>query len=264
MSRLAAPLRLSEHLYIVYSEFPHRDSGNVYLLTGRAPTLIDCGSRRSVPHLRHNLEQARIPVRDLVQIIATHGDCDHVQGYHALRLEHPGLPLRIHPRDLPLVQESNPYRNAGYLYRDSFAPLPADQCLSLDDGETLAAGDGSLTVHHTPGHTEGSVCLWGEIDGTKVLFAGDTVGGAMRTLDGADLAMWAQAVQTWELSLQRLARLDIDWVLNGHEPVRSLPLTRIQFDRSIASFGKMLSPWFLLDDQDEEDDVETAPLVEVM
>jgi glyoxylase-like metal-dependent hydrolase (beta-lactamase superfamily II) len=254
--------RLSPHLFIVYSEFPHRDSGNVYLITGRFPTLIDCGSRRSAPHLLRNLAQLGIHVRNITQVIATHGDCDHVQGYHDLSLKHPGLPLRMHRNDWPVVSESDPYRNAFYLYPNACLPLSVDRCLPLEDGETIAAGDGTLTVHHTPGHTEGSVCLWGEIDGKKVLFAGDTVGGAMRTLDGADLMLWAQAVRMWEQSLQRLAALDIDWVLNGHEPAASLPLNRARFDRAIAFFGKMLDPWFLLDDQDDEEDVVATPLAE--
>jgi len=252
MSRLTAAKRLTPHLYVVYSEFPHRDSGNVFLITGRSPTLIDCGSRRVIPHLIRNLAQLGIDVRDLARVIATHGDCDHIQGYHDLHRLHPALRLHIHRHDWPLVQESDPYRNANYIYGNPFVPLPAERCVPLEDGETIAAGDGALMIHHTPGHTEGSVCLWGEIDGKKVLFAGDTVGGAMRSLDGADLRIWAQAVVTWEQSLQRLARLDIDWVLNGHEPAHGLPLGRARFDRAVASFGKMLNPWFLLDEQEDE------------
>jgi glyoxylase-like metal-dependent hydrolase (beta-lactamase superfamily II) len=258
MTRLTAPKQLSDHLYIVYAEFPHRDSGNIYLVTGRSPTLIDCGSRRAVPHLLRNLDQLGVAVSDLTRIIATHGDCDHIQGFHDLRLLHPALRLHIHPADWPLVLESDPYRNANYLYRNPFVPLLAEHCVPLADGETIAAGDCALMVHHTPGHTEGSVCLWGEIDGHKVLFAGDTVGGAMRSLNGADLRLWAQAALTWERSLERIAGLDIDWVLNGHEPAHGLPLSRARFDRAVGSFGKMMSPWFLLDEQEDEEPVETV------
>lgn len=254
MPRLTAPRQLSPHLFVVYSEFPHRDSGNVFLVTGRVPTLIDCGSRGSVPQLRRNLSQLGIDVRDIPQVIATHGDCDHLQGFHDLRLDHPDLQLHLHPADWPLVQMSNPYRNAGYLYRNPFTPINAEHCSSLEDGAQLDAGDGALSVLHTPGHTEGSVCLSGEIDGHNVVFAGDTVGGAMRSLEGADLMIWAQAARTWEHSLHRLAALDIEWILSGHEPAATLPLSREWFDRAVASFGKMMNPWFLLDETGDEDD----------
>lgn len=251
MPRLAAPRQLSPHLSIVYAEFPHRDSGNVYLITGTVPTLIDCGSRSAAPQLLHNIRQAGVDVRDIDQVIATHGDFDHVQGFHELHAANPELTLLVHPIDAPLTREPNPYRNAGYLYRDAFRPIPPELTRPIVDGDRIAAGDGELLVVHTPGHTEGAVCLWGEIDGRHVLFAGDTVEGAMRGLEGADLAIWARAASTWRESLQRIAALEIDWILNGHEPVDGLPLTRDRLDRGIASFGKMMNPWFLLDEEDE-------------
>lgn len=244
MPSLTAPVQLSPHLFIVYSEFPHRDSGNAYLITGRYPTLIDCGSQGAVPQLVDNLVQADVRVEDLTQVIATHGDYDHIQGYHDLRLKHPALPLRLHRNDWPIVQGNDPYQNASYLYRRAFVPFTAEQCLPLEDGATIDAGDSVLTAHHAPGHTEGSTCLLGTIDGHGVLFAGDAVGGAMRSLTGADLRIWAQAAVTWKQSLQRLAGLEFEWVLNGHEPAETLPLSRARFDRAVTSFGQMLNPWF--------------------
>lgn len=252
MPRLAAPRQLSPHLHVVYAEYPHHDSGNVYLITGRVPTLIDCGSRPAVPQLRRTLAQLGFDITDIDQIIATHGDCDHVQGFHDLYLANPDLELHIHPLDAPLTREPDLYRNAGYLYRDAFTPIPPEPCRLINDGDLVPAGDGELLVVHTPGHTEGAVCLWGEIDGHKVLFAGDTVEGSMRGLEGADLAIWVEAARAWKRSLQRIAGLDIDWVLNGHEPVEGLPLTRARLDRGIASFGKMMNPWFYLGEDEDE------------
>src|SRR5690606_21867908 len=69
---------------------------------------------------------------------------------------------------------------------------------------------------------------------------------------------WAKAMLSWEESLKRISLLDIDWILDGHEPVHGLPLTRDRLDRSIASFGKMLNPWFTLNDT-SEDDAEPVP-----
>lgn len=264
MSRLAAPRQLSPHLYIAYAEFPHRDSGNVYLVTGKHPTLIDCGSRRGVRYLVENLAQIGLEPRDIEQVIATHGDCDHLQGYHELRRLHPGLSIRIHPRDLPLVLENDPYRNASYLYgnANAFEPFAPEQCLPIAEGDRVPADDTELTVVHTPGHTEGSVCLLGEIDGHWIVFAGDTVGGSMRSLTGANLAIWAEAAQTWERSLQKLSALEFDWVLTGHEPEASLPISRARFDRAIASFGKMLNPWFSLAEGEDADGNDRAPVAE--
>lgn len=250
MTVLSAPMRLSAHLYLVYAEYPHIDSGNVYLVTGSQPTLIDCGSRRAAPRLMSNLARLGLGMRDIRQVIATHGDCDHTQGYHDLRTLQPDLRLSMHRFDWPLVVEGDPYRSANYVYRRPFVPFAADHCLPLDDGDAVPAGDAMLTVHHTPGHTDGSICLLGEIDGRRVLFAGDTIGGSMKSLAGADLRLWADAAATWTASLQRLGALSFDWVLSGHEPAEGLPIQRALVDRLFASFGLMLNPWFLLADDE--------------
>lgn len=249
MPALTAPLQLSANLYVAYSEYPHVDSGNVYLITGEHPTLIDCGSQRAVPRLVRNLAQLGLPVSDVHQVIATHGDYDHTQGFHELRKLQPGIPLLINRHDWPTMLEGDTYRSSSYLYRRPFVPFAADQCLPLDEGDVVPVGNTTLTAYHTPGHTEGSVCLLGDIDGRGVLFAGDAIGGSMKSLAGADLQLWANAVVTWTESLQRLGELSFDWVLNGHEPADTLPLRRSHVDRLLGSFGKMMNPWFLLEEE---------------
>jgi glyoxylase-like metal-dependent hydrolase (beta-lactamase superfamily II) len=246
MVALTAPVRLFDSLYIVYSEYPHVDCGNVYLTTGATPTLIDCGSPRGVDRLVLNLAQLGLDVADVVQVIATHGDYDHIQGFHRLRALNPELRLYLHRQDWPIVQGNDAYSNSSDLYQQPFVPFLANDCLPLDDGAAIPAGDGTLTVHHTPGHTAGSICLLGHFGDESVLFAGDAIGGGVKGLEGATLAIWAQAVQTWRESLQSLLAADFQWALNGHEPARSLPLPRAHVERLVKSFGKMLNPWFTL------------------
>lgn len=83
-------------------------------------------------------------------ILLTHGDADHVDALEDLRARL-RAPVGVHPAD------------AGQL------PAPPD--FTLADGQTIAVGDGTLQVIHTPGHTPGSVCF--HLDGT--LLAGDTL-----------------------------------------------------------------------------------------
>lgn len=259
MTRIAEPLQLSPHVYLVYAEHPHRNCSNVYLVTGPLPLLIDCGSAPGVPYLLRNLARLGFDIRDIDRVVATHGHCDHLQAFHLLQQANPRLRLLIHPLDAPLMVSPNDIRNACHLYNGTFVPIVLEDMLPVVDGERIPAGEGELTVLHTPGHTEGSICLWGEIDGHRMLFAGDTVGGAMPGLEGLDLEEWVRSIGAWQASLRRIAALDIDWVLNGHEPAAGLPISRTRLDRSIASFGKMMNPWFSLAD-DEEDPVTSQPV----
>ncbi len=246
MSALTTPVQLTEHVAIIYAEFPHIDSGNVYLVTGAHPTLIDSGSGRTVPQLVDNLAQLGMTVQDIEQVIATHADYDHVQGFHGLHELNPSLRLLIHQRDCAIVQGANAYRTASYLYNRPFVSVAPEQCIPIADGDLVNADDTQLTVLHTPGHSDGSICLLGEIDGKRILFAGDTVGGSMKSLEGASLEVWANAVRTWRDSLARLSCLEFDWILTGHEPASSMPIERARFDDMVQNFGKMLNPWFSL------------------
>lgn len=244
MSVLDRPYQLSEHLYVVFAEFPHVDSGNVYLVTGEQPTLIDCGSDNAVASIVSNLAQLGLSPSDIGQVVATHADYDHIQGFHGLQHLNPELCLRIHRADLPVVREADAYRTASYVYGRPYIQLD-DRCLlPFDPGDIVPVGDTSLEVSSTPGHTEGSVCLLGKIDARNVLFAGDTVGGAMRSLEGASIEAWFEAARAWSDSLRRLSERDFDWVLNGHEPPQGLPITRARFDRMVRQFGIMMNPWF--------------------
>jgi glyoxylase-like metal-dependent hydrolase (beta-lactamase superfamily II) len=250
MPCLSVPVELSQNLYVLYSEHPHVDSGNVYLIAGERPILIDCGSERATTQIARNIAQLDIGIDEIDQVIVTHADYDHVQGFHRLHEMNPNLRLKIHRPDLSVVEEADDYRTAAYVYGRTFVRLDAASCEPVDDGDIIAAGDTELTVISTPGHTEGSVCLLGEIDGRSVLIAGDTVGGAMRSLDGASLEVWAESAGAWARSLQHLSTLAFDWVLNGHEPAAGLPIQRAQFDRMVARFGTMLNPWFSLGEAD--------------
>lgn len=250
MSAEDQPYQLSDHLYVVYAEFPHAHSGNVYLITGDRPALIDCGSELAVPRIVSNLAQLGLDPGDIHQIVATHADYDHIQGFHGLQRANPDLCLRIHRADLPVVREADAYQTASYIYDRPFIQLD-DRCLlPFDPGDVIAVGSTSLEVMSTPGHTEGSVCLLGEIDGRNVLFAGDTVGGAMRSLDGASIEVWAAAARAWAESLRSLSDREFDWVLNGHEPPAGLPITRERFERMVRRFGTMLNPWFSLGERE--------------
>ena len=84
----------------------------------------------------------------------------------------------------------------------------------------------------------------------------------MRSLEGADLSIWARAAETWKASLRRIAGLEIDWILNGHEPESGLPLPRSWLDRGITSFGQMMNPWFFLHEGKDEDEAVPEPAKE--
>jgi hydroxyacylglutathione hydrolase len=98
-------------------------------------------------------------------IVITHGHMDHTGALEEVR-KATGAPVAIHKAD------------AENLVR----VLPTD--ILLNGGENLAVGDLTYGIIHTPGHSPGGICLYGQ----GVLFCGDTLfqGSIGRTDLGGD------------------------------------------------------------------------------
>lgn len=127
-------------------------------------------------------------------IVSTHGHWDHV-GDNAALAEHTGADIAVHPLDRQRLVDPQP------LWAP-FEIVPSVPAVDLAEGGEIRFGDIRLHVLHTPGHTEGSVCLLAPDD--AVLFSGDTLfaGGWGRVdLPGGD-------PQAMVASLARLASLE--------------------------------------------------------
>jgi len=93
----------------------------------------------------------------------SHGHIDHIYDNAALKRAS-GAPLAIHPDDADRLSGEN-------IYGLEVEASVAEQ--DLREGDSLAIGDLRFRVLHTPGHTEGSVCLH-EVD-RGLLLAGDVL-----------------------------------------------------------------------------------------
>lgn len=157
----------------------------------------------------------------------SHGHVDHIFDNAPLKRAS-GAPLAIHPDDAYRLDGQNSY---GFVVEPSAAER------ELREGEQLRVGDLVLDVLHTPGHTEGSVCLYEErhalLLSGDVLFAGSY--GRTDLPGGSDEAMVA--------SLARLARdlSDQVRVLPGHGPETTVGRERPWMER-IAAAGRLLIP----------------------
>ena len=98
-------------------------------------------------------------------IVSTHGHWDHI-GDNAALAEHTGAPIAVHPDDRYRLIDPQP------LYAP-FPIVPSVPAVDLAEGGEIRFGEIRLRVLHTPGHTEGSVCLLAYDEG--LLFSGDTL-----------------------------------------------------------------------------------------
>jgi glyoxylase-like metal-dependent hydrolase (beta-lactamase superfamily II) len=127
-------------------------------------------------------------------ILNTHAHVDHIMGNEEMKRK-TGAKIIIHEDDAPLLTQTPRSMLAMFGGRPS---PPADQ--TVKDGEIIRAGEVSLKVLHTPGHSPGGMCLYGE----GVVFTGDTlfVGGLGRTdLPGGSWEVMLNSIRTKLLTL---------------------------------------------------------------
>ena len=152
---------------------------------------------------------ADIHGRPVKAIVVTHDHWDHVGALSGLASV-TGAPVAMSRIDAPFVDGVSTHRDIDF-DRGYGAPH-VDRLLS--EGDEVLVGSASFKVIETPGHTEGSICLYDPKNG--VLFSGDTLfaGGRFGRTDLKGGSM-EQMVQT--LSTKFVGIPDDVIVYPGHE-----------------------------------------------
>ncbi len=149
----------------------------------------------------------------LKQILITHGHIDHVGG--ALKLKRlTGAPIFLNEKDLPQLNMMD--MQASWLGIPTPEIAPPDE--RLTEGMTVGLSSCPAQVIHTPGHTQGSVCL--HFTPLNLLIAGDTLfaGSIGRTdLPGGNSGQIIESIESRLLSLPDDTR-----VLPGHGPATTV------------------------------------------
>ena len=153
----------------------------------------------------------------LKQIIVTHAHIDHIAGaQHLKRLT--GAPILYNQLDLPLVKMMD--IQASWLGIATPEVEPPDANLSDNLPISIVGLDGIII--HTPGHTEGSSCLY--LPDQALLIAGDTLfaGSVGRTdLPGGDTRKLIKSIRDRLLILPGKVK-----VIPGHGASTSIEIER--------------------------------------
>jgi glyoxylase-like metal-dependent hydrolase (beta-lactamase superfamily II) len=154
---------------------------------------------------KHNLQ--------VKQIVITHAHIDHVGGAMKLRAA-TGAPILLNQNDYALLKMLDV--QAAWIGMASPGKVEIDR--SVNTGEIVAAGAHTASILQTPGHTEGSICLYFAAE--KKLIAGDTLfaGSIGRTdLPGGSMPKIMRSLHDTVLALP-----DETVVIPGHGPLTTI------------------------------------------
>ncbi|HDQ04407.1 MAG TPA: MBL fold metallo-hydrolase [Deltaproteobacteria bacterium] len=168
--------------------------------------MIDSGAGRSFSQLVNNIEELGYSPSKINKLILTHCHIDHI-GAAPFFKEKYGTKIVIHELDAQAVETGDSQKTAASWYGADFPPTIIDVKLTGATGE-LKYGEDALHWLHTPGHTPGSISLYLDRDGKRILF-GQDIHGPFHKSFGSD-------INAWKKSMIKLLELNADILCEGH------------------------------------------------
>ena len=182
--------------------------------------LVDTGARGSWPLVAAGLRRLGLSPKQIRLVVLTHYHPDHSGALKKL-VKDSGVAVAIHRTEAGFIngqeQAPNPFTSpllAGmarpflpWLHTD---PVPVDY--ALEDGDILPFPE-EVRVIHTPGHTQGSICLY--LPSHHLLIAGDALQNRFRRL-GPPARRVTRNPQQATTSLEKLLVLDLETICFSH------------------------------------------------
>lgn len=191
--------RMNSKTFALFEPYHHEKVFSFLVIGAENAALIDTGM--GIGNIRTEIER----LTDLpVIVINTHGHFDHIGDNHCFK----DILCFDNNMEVNRIEKGITRSECGkFMTPDSFIHLPAELDISqyeirpskvtrrVRHLETVQLGKRELTIHHTPGHSPGSICLLDSRDG--FLFTGDTYysGTLFAHLDESDFQAYHRSVK---------------------------------------------------------------------
>lgn len=196
--------------------FFHKIGVNAGIIqTPESIIFIDSGMSAHSGAYLWNLAKERMKGDEDLYLILTHKDTDHCFGMNEMKKHGATVIAHEHTAEI-IVEESNLSNNriAKMIKRTYTQEVLGKAVLSRPDQivtqDTILDLGEEIHLLSVPGHTPGDIAVYHPR--SKILFAGDAI------LEGMDPYVRPDSIsiKTWIKNLERLKKLDIEWILPGH------------------------------------------------
>ncbi|MEM0288161.1 MAG: MBL fold metallo-hydrolase [Nitrososphaerota archaeon] len=198
-------------------QVPNTGFSNVYLLEvdPQSLILIDSGTASAGSKILSYLGSIGKDISSIRYVILTHADADHSgSAAHIKRLS--GAKIAIHVDDAPRIAGEKKLKEMtgltgrllglflGFMKIEKIQPD-----IKLNNGDTI----GPLSIIHTPGHTDGSICLYKSND---ILFSGDTIIVDNHGFPRLPSSYLNKDTNQLKKSVEKISSLEFSTLLPGH------------------------------------------------
>ncbi len=223
--------KVTEEVYYIPGQDGFMPDAHAYVLgrpSSQDLSIIDAGLVGKGKYKIQSIRKEGIELSAIKRVIMTHTHLDHIGCLAEIRKELPGVEVWAHRLEADLLEQGDERAVYGmnmfktlcqvqFRLKSGAFKFKVDR--KLDGGETLNLGGAAWEVFHIPGHSMGSIGLYHRSQ--KVLIPGD-VAYADHAIGRFDL--YGANPSDLKKSLNRLAELDVDILLPGHNQiVKGLP-----------------------------------------
>ncbi|MDR3238087.1 MAG: MBL fold metallo-hydrolase [Spirochaetia bacterium] len=181
---------------------------SIYLIKdGKQSAIVDSGCGGGTERVLENMKACGVEESDIAYIFLTHCHFDHTGGANALR-KATAAKIVAHEKDAVFITSGDKNVTGAEWYGGHIAPTPVDIVVSGNKKE-FRLDKLSVTMHHIPGHSPGSVVFTLLSDGLFVLFGQDVHGPI------GEIILHSNRSE-YQKSLEFLLTLGADILCEGH------------------------------------------------
>ncbi len=168
--------------------------------------MIDCGAGKSIKSIMTAIRETGRDPQEISTLILTHCHVDHIGAVEYLRDAY-GCTVVAHDYDAEAIEAGDPALTAAHWYGIKLPKTTVDIRLK-GEFEVLMCGTQKINCLHTPGHTPGSIVVYVDRDGQRILF-GQDIHGPFHEDFRSDIVKWRG-------SMEKLLTLEADILCEGH------------------------------------------------
>jgi glyoxylase-like metal-dependent hydrolase (beta-lactamase superfamily II) len=200
--------KIAHGIYMVGgADISNPEDASVFIVDcGSELCMIDCGAGKSAGFIIENIEETGLNPSKIKTLMLTHCHVDHIGALTYFKEKYQARVL-AHSLDSDAIESGDSQKTASSWYGIRLPETKVNIRLE-GSGGVFETGNRKINWLHTPGHTPGSIVIYIDAEGQRILFGQDIHGPFHSDFD-SDILKWRE-------SMEKVLDLEADILCEGH------------------------------------------------